>query len=481
MKVATYNVGDPRFAPRPTLADLAGASDLLALYSPFGAVREVDLYPALGGQLPGLQGITAPFDLDRYVEFAAGRHGLQTKLRQQIQSGGKGLSATEAVFSALGEFAERFFALLTWLARREDLRLASYCELAESHDPLPPLELLVPFAPEQHAEPLPYPHLTPDTPIAWMPARHVRSGIKTFVPSQQVCLFHFVLPGETVVSPATSGGLACGSTFEAAVLNGVNELVERDTLNLSWHARLPGRRVPLESIRFPGRAGRLAETVRRIAPDTVVVRHETDLPDFAVVSAHRFVRGRSELAFSCGTAASVDPARAFAGAIVELFQTEHPQSLARLVPDWAASEMSQRIAAQSIKAAEALGNVADRINLYGYPEFYERVRDDLVPTETTDLEPAPAEDTADEFERALGALERRGIDPIVVDMLPDDYLTGRHHLSVTKVVIPELTPLNVPPFRLLGHPRYRTIRRDLGLQETITEFHELRHDELPFP
>ena len=104
-----------------------------------------------------------------------------------------------------------------------------------------------------------------------------------------------------------SSGVATGSTREEAIAFGLMELIERDAFVNSWYARVPGRRIDVESV--PGlrpilnRASLLGHRI-----ELLWVPSETGLPVMVAVA-------RAASAAAVGAAAHPEPARAARGAV----------------------------------------------------------------------------------------------------------------------------------------------------------------------
>lgn len=154
------------------------------------------------------------------------------------------------------------------------------------------------------------------------------------VPAQQVCFRYRLRQQDPSFVASTSVGLAAGTTPENAVLGAINELVERDAIGLSWHSNLPIQRVPLDQIDLGPQAAAVVEMLQRNYPDIVVLRHLTDLDEFTVISVHRMAGANLPCAFSAGSCASVDPAKAFLGAAIEFFQSENSALITRQLGHW---------------------------------------------------------------------------------------------------------------------------------------------------
>lgn len=184
---------------------------------------------------------------------------------------GKGMSAEGAVSSALGEAMERYGAIPSDLAR---LRRASAVALDGAY--LSPADL-VGYLPDQYPR-LPYAPWTPDTTMDWLAATRLSlPGGRVWVPALGTFLDYQVQRATEFFYPATSSGLAAGSTLRNAVLAGLLELLERDAFMLSWLGRRPGIRLDPASLHQPDVVG-LSRSYARRDVELSLVLLPTDTP-----------------------------------------------------------------------------------------------------------------------------------------------------------------------------------------------------------
>jgi thiazole/oxazole-forming peptide maturase SagD family component len=117
---------------------------------------------------------------------------------------------------------------------------------------------------------------------------------------------------------ADSNGCAAGNVVEEAILHGFLELVERDAIAIWWYNRVVRPRVipdDRHSAAVYRRASRSLATQGRML-EVMDLTTDFAIPAFAAVSARK-----DGTRIAIGTSASLNAARAFAGAIRELFLT----------------------------------------------------------------------------------------------------------------------------------------------------------------
>jgi ribosomal protein S12 methylthiotransferase accessory factor len=110
--------------------------------------------------------------------------------------------------------------------------------------------------------------------IRWVTAVDLHSGTDVFVPAVMASLGLSRLPTERFWVPISTGA-AAHVTVEAAVVNGICEVIERDALALTWLQRLPLPRLADECI--PEEAREIIDWCERHLIDTHLFDATTDV------------------------------------------------------------------------------------------------------------------------------------------------------------------------------------------------------------
>lgn len=144
---------------------------------------------------------------------------------------GKGRSEAEAQLSALGEAIERYSAF-HWDAARVHVHAAA-------GDAITPTDLVL-YSDAQHAAGhLPYPRWSRDVETSWITGVELPGGTPVDLPAALVYLVSPTPRPVDHVTAITSNGLAAGADLDRAVIGGLNEIIERDALMITWLNRLP--------------------------------------------------------------------------------------------------------------------------------------------------------------------------------------------------------------------------------------------------
>ncbi|SED74101.1 thiazole/oxazole-forming peptide maturase, SagD family component [Rhizobiales bacterium GAS188] len=161
--------------------------------------------------------------------------------------------------------------------------------------------------------------VSPDQPIDWVRAQRLGDGVAAPFPAD-ICLRR-TAPAQDFTAPfKLSTGCGAGSSFEAAALHGLLELIERDAASLWWRGGSRGRSLPAESQAMKGACELL--TQMRGAAGTrfswlLDITTDLGVPCMAAISARRDGFG-----FACGLSARLSTEAAAISAVLEMGQME---------------------------------------------------------------------------------------------------------------------------------------------------------------
>jgi ribosomal protein S12 methylthiotransferase accessory factor len=226
---------------------------------------------------------------------------------------GKGLDHDSARRGALGEAVERYCALRL---PAERVRIGPAAAL-----PGPALDprALVLYAEDQYPA-LDYEPYADGMALAWVEARHLDGGGPVWVPAEAAFLSR--AEGTPLLAQATSNGLAAGASWSAAALGALCEVIERDAFIIAWYNRLPVRRIDWRGLPDAGVRGVAEAYARRgVAIELYRLPADHPIPVFAAVGFEDWPGG---LAAVVGLGCDLSPAKAAAGAILEVGQVRAP-------------------------------------------------------------------------------------------------------------------------------------------------------------
>ncbi len=337
--------------------------------------------------------------------------------RELRQASGKGRTPAAARQSALGEAIERYSAVVQG---DEPVVRSSLAELGDVA--IAPNDLMQ-FSATQYAQresgnrsagrfqwvPRPF---EPREPLDWTPIASLASAAIRYVPTALLYAGHRDA-GQDGCCTWDSSGTAAGASWDEAVLRGVLELVERDSLAIWWYNRLPRPGVELDTVGDPWCA-RLVEHLRARGREIWALDLTTDLgvPCFAAAS-RRTGAGPDAIVFGFG--ADLDARIALQRALAELGQvllhvTEARHTGRALDPALAAW----------------LSDATCATDAYVAPGSQPPSRLNTFPCRAS-------HDPADDVGTCVRLLARHGLEPFVLDQTRPDI-----GVPVAKVVVPGL-------------------------------------------
>jgi ribosomal protein S12 methylthiotransferase accessory factor len=377
-------------------------------------------------------------------------------------AGSSAAEADTALVAALGEAAERYAAAFlpeSRLVRGRADRLGPAAvrpeRFALCHE-------------RQYAQPgFPLVPLRSDTELAWVDGIRLPDGDPVLLPAQLV--FLEAPAGDPHVAVPTSNGLACGRTYDDAVLAGLLELVERDAFMLAWSNRLS---LPLLGWRDDPELVSLDDRYFAPAGLAYAAVDCSCFLDVPVVLGVVHGPPGEHGAVGVGAAAAPTVREAWWKALGEAFAVrrwardsgfEHAlddpfseweiQSFEQHVLWWADPERAARAAFLDASPVRRPVGEVDRLE---------------------------GADAWDRVEAVCRRLARHGLSAYAVDVTAPDIREAG--LCVVRAVAPEFCGLDVVHgIRYLGGHRLYQAPVDAGLLERPLAVHELNPDPHPFP
>lgn len=416
-----------------------------------GIVREICLVDTIDGDAP----------LFHAAARIANAHPEMPE-QMTLAGGGSGVTKDGALIAALCEGLERYLGSCdgdTHGALERQCDLAS-CAL--------PADLFAPFSDQQRQqEGFPYQPVTDHTPLRWTGGRRLSDGERCAVPAFAVYVLYRTAPGEPLVAPGLSTGLSCADSIEAAVLAGACEVIERDSLTLTWLKGMSPRVISHECLME--HAGELLPPADEVAAYDLT--SDVGVPIVLVVCRGPGPRGPI---ISVGSACHPNATRTLRKAALEASQGRvYVRQLLDLDPRWQPRPDFSNVTDFSLHARlySARPDLSDQAFRFLSANPH---------TSDLPLRSVPSKvDVSNMLARVNDQLSRRGHDGAWVDLTPDWAAAMRLH--VVKVVIPSLMPLHghhLLPY--LGHRRLKEYERAMP-NSVSTHGRSIRPWPHPFP
>ena len=365
-------------------------------------------------------------------------------LRKNLRgrSGGKGRTDTQAKVGAICEAIERYNGVFRG---NEPSHRASWAAVAENA--VHPEELLL-FSDKQYAgrdefnkQPNSYhvvpARLDPDREIDWSVAWSLTHERTRDVPSAY-CWYGHPDVAEHFFCATDANGNAAGNTIEEAILQGLMELVERDSVALWWYNRARRPAVDLDALGEPY-VDLVREYYARLDRDIWMLDLTSDLgiPAFAGVSRRH---GGPVEDLLMGFGAHLDPHTAAMRALTELNQ--FLPAVNERNPDGSTNYWMDDPDAITWWTTATLAS-----------EQYLLPHAEQPPSRHEDFASLASDDIAEDVRRCVSRLADLGHEVLVVDQTRPDI-----ELSVVKVMVPGLRHF----WRRLGPGRLYDVPTALG-------------------
>lgn len=478
----TFNCRRPVIKPKLDRDETAALAEVEELYCPSGFIRLLTTYfrPASGAGLNVGHG--QYFDFDHITSRLLGVAGLNSSYASQVYGGGKGLDLHETYVSSMGEGIERVlgsFAFLSWADR---LQTGTRREMEDRGNRCLGPEDLPIFSEAQHADPhFAFDRWDDNTEMGWIPGKRLYSGETVWVPAQLVLFIYYRPDDEPLIGLAPSGGLASHISTDRAIYHALDELIERDAVNLRWHARVPLDTVVMDVVpRSPRIRQALEQLERGIGAPTFYLQN-LDFFEFPVLTAIEFDNWLPELRYNAGGGIGASPDAAMRSALGEYCQSERSLRICQLADNWQFETAFHRLFGIHADAEPyEFTRFVQAITYYGHPRNQERADWYFNGGGEITLSELYARCDAadpDPHRRIHMAMQARGIDPIMFDFTPKDF----RQTKVWKAFIPELSQPYPPQSPALGHPRYLACPVAAGYRETPIDQAYLLADPLPYP
>jgi ribosomal protein S12 methylthiotransferase accessory factor len=357
--------------------------------------------------------------------------------------GGTGLSADEARMKAISEAVERYCANMY---SPEEILVATLNEVAEwGVDP----RRCALFHAEQYAAPeFPFTPLTANTRLVWAPGFSLTRNEPTWTPLSLIAMRHAWNDQEQPFDFAPVSGYACGLSLSDALVRGICEVIERDSLMLNWYNLIPAPRVDLESL--PSVTLKRVLDRFRFCPAQI---HCSDLTtDIGVPTYLAMMLSEDESwpAVVVGTATDLDPVRALEHALFEV----------------AANNLLIRsLLSNSYKVPRAVSDIQSQEaqTLFYVDHTRLPLVDHLLSGRLVQLTPYSdaINDHSEDVQTLVAKLAEGGFEVVYADLTTPD--VAQFGFKVVKVIIPGMQPLDFGALtRHLGSKRLYDAPKRMG-------------------
>jgi ribosomal protein S12 methylthiotransferase accessory factor len=364
------------------------------------------------------------------------------------RQGGAAIDRQKAIAAAMGEAVERYCSAYY---NREQLIFGRYDEMHA--DAVHPSSFCL-FSQSQYSRPLfPFKRFDARTPVSWTWGYSLQQKRSVLVPAQMVYLpFTVDESREPVITYTTSTGLACGNTIEEAILSGMSEVVERDSLTCFWMNRLP-----LPHVDIDDHSSLFHEFRHRFALPGLQYSICDATTDLGIPVVFTLLVGQSSVGrmVNAGSSASASPERA---ALKSLIEAAHGRPYVRYL-------LQNGLTSRYNDDFSNVNGFQDHAVFYTTAPQHSSALDFVsAPRVARPLSEIPDHGTgsaAGDIRFYLSRLREHDIDVIVVDLTTPDI--GAAGFTVVRIVMPGLQLLHgLHRFPFLGNSRLYRVPQALG-------------------
>lgn len=378
-------------------------------------------------------------------------------------NGGAALTRDLAMLASIGESVERYCSSIY---SYDDMLYSSYNDL--NVNAVSPEEWAL-FSEKQYSEKnFKFSKFDTNTKINWVKGFSLTENKEKYVPAVFVYLPYISEPHEMIISPCISTGLSAGTSLEDAILGGIYETVERDSISIMWLNKLS---MPVINSFENSRDIKdiYEERLKCDGADYELINITTDLGIPVVFSIKKFNSAKGKSA-ACGAACRLDPEKAALKAMIESAQgAKWIQYLH--VQDWLWGYNDD---------FSDITDFQDHIHLYSMPEMVSGL--DFVSSGNKrqgicEMENLETGNTNENIKKCVELLKKAGHEVIVVNITSSDI--QQTPFRVVKVLIPGLQQLNGDHnYPFLGGDRLYKVPQKLNYLKVVEDYNHAPH---PFP
>jgi len=220
---------------------------------PFGVVREVDIvitetHKKLIEQAHQQNILHKDVGHVRALRLADDVYYYDVGLRAidgRIFSRGTSLNLDEAVARAFGELYER--VSMRFVPENKEVVYASYKALQEKGEAVLPIHKL-PQATVKQKETFPDLQWNENSVFGWIETKNIYTSMPAWVPAQLLHWGYKRQNGEPLLGEMNTNGLGAGYSYDAAVLSGASELLQRHYFFTYWYAAKAPPKILVQSV-----------------------------------------------------------------------------------------------------------------------------------------------------------------------------------------------------------------------------------------
>lgn len=300
--------------------------------------------------------------------------------------------------------------------------------------------------------------------IRWVRGVSLTNDQIVWIPAVMVYLFiPYQSPAEAFHLPISTG-TATHTSYEQATVNGINEVIERDAISLTWLQKISWPKLTIDLDRLPSWAMDFYEESEKNEHfKTIYLDATTDIGIPTIYSV-QFTPHNPKIATVVMCTTALDPLEAFT----------------KITREGA----SVRLALQNLDSKKTDINdfvdVFDGAQYMGGPDKikeFDFLSSSSQSSELLNMPNLKHDTTKQDLDFLIKKLKDKNMEVFVVDLTTDESL--RCGFRTVKVIIPELQPLSfVYRAKYLAHPRLYEAPKNMGFKVKTED--EINSNPMPF-
>lgn len=446
--------------------DFLNYQEMMTYLGYFNLIKKLDIVLAPFSELPLFIGNCEFANIDYIFNYLLGKSSQTISLSESIFAGGKGFTYYKAICSSLGEAFERFMACLEYFTLEKHIVVASYRELrAKKQHVVNPKDYSL-FSEIQHAqENFLFDKFDEDSKIGWILMKEYRTDREILFPAGLALMYYEQQQeNEARIGYSTSGGLTSQYEPKRGILHGIEEIIERHEINISWYCKVPPKEIVLDKV----------ENLHLLKFEDYIkdknihfYRHNVDQENFHVVTAMSFDQDMTKYSFNAGGGVANDIEIAIVSALEEYMQSVNNTRKIVYAPDWITSHFSNQVL--EVHEGDDPKNFKtfyQAVSFYGLACYKERLNWFVRDNQKIKLSKLRKKQTGYSVTEYL---EKKGINPVYVTLNMQEHF---RRIYISKVYMKEFSTAFIAGIPALGHTCYSKYLKE---GETINE------NILPFP
>jgi len=365
-------------------------------------------------------------------------------IKGNMRTSGVGCSIPDAIVRAIAEGIERYCTIFA--QKFYDIKISTYERLKKQGKKAIDPDSLPLFSQAQYEqENFPFEQFTESTKVGWVKGLRLTDGQGIYVPAQLIFSDYKRRKNERLVGYSTSSGCATDKSLFGALLKGIYEQIERDSLVVLWYSRIPPKKLDISKSKTLSEFFDQRMRKPNLEYHFLDARLDISIPTVLCVSIDK---RNSELTAAIGASTNLNPEKATKKALMETAQVRRTL------------KASLYLHPKPIIDSKKVRDLDSVARFYGHRDNIHFMEFLWGSGETVKLEMIPNNDEKREgknLKKVIEILFMKNLSPIAFNLTtPDVQELG---LYVTRVFIPQLAQFANPMYPFLANRRIYEVQK----------------------